>query len=678
MARRKVNINTFNPNAGVSIPGWAVESYKDTVDTGQDIVGDITKEVDRSRKDNMQFALESSKIAQRQREFEYKKDQDEYNIGRQNFIDSTSDFGNSPDDLDALEAILNNLPATGNQNLSDFYQSQRENVKRTRKVNAGIKENIRNFMLGGLDDASLKETGRDVFLDSWTMQAIKDPTGWNKNQTEYMFKQAFPQYNPDFLQSEIFKNGARAANDIFALAIMQEPGSKEAEEYFNKFNSAIEQLGGQTGAVKGDIDFDMSSDFLMQYAKDSGQDLADVNLRAGQDKDGLMTEINTFYSKPEDEEAGMIEGITDYINELFSSEPKEASGPVTISYRGKEAIAIPGSEKTDSAGNLSYELEYEDGSRERVDAKGVSDQLPEDFQQSSVSEPGIIDRTMQGIGTIGRFLSRDDADLATESGKFVGEIVKSPAVIYEAGSNFATDLLTITPEEQKSITKVANSVNNFTQAIKSSFKETYPTVDAVLAQVPRVVGAKPTEEQDAIFSSAINEIASDMKVVGVFAMNELTKGFKSKPEQTPSFEMNLAAKSMTKKSKEDYNNFVKSGGKKIVSKEVQKQIASLKKMRKKISSTPNYENKKGMISEIDKLIDRASRIRASKTAQDLFDEFNVGAQFDFDLGLEVDTQITKALRELEVEDLIRQQSPNTTSTKEDVEYFELMNSLGRN
>ena len=101
-------------------------------------------------------------------------------------------------------------------------------------------------------------------------------------------------------------------------------------------------------------------------------------------------------------------------------------------------------------------------------------------------------------------------------------------------------------------------------------------------------------------------------------------------------------------------------------------------MRKKISSTPNYENKKGMISEIDKLIDRASRIRASKTAQDLFDEFNVGAQFDFDLGLEVDTKITKALRELEVEDLIRQQSPNTTSTKEDVEYFELMNSLGRN
>ena len=43
MARRKVNINTFNPNAGVSIPGWAVESYKDTVDTVQDIVGDITK-----------------------------------------------------------------------------------------------------------------------------------------------------------------------------------------------------------------------------------------------------------------------------------------------------------------------------------------------------------------------------------------------------------------------------------------------------------------------------------------------------------------------------------------------------------------------------------------------------------------------------------------------------------
>ena len=430
MARRKVNINTFNPNAGVSIPGWAVESYKDTVDTVQDIVGDITKEVDRSRKDNMQFALESSRIAQRQKEFEYKQDQDEYNIGRQNFVDSTSDFGNSPDDLDALEAILNNLPATGNQNLSNFYQSQRENVKRTRKVNSGIKENIRNFMLGGLDDAALKETGRDVFLDSWTMQAIKDPTGWNKNQTEYMFKQAFPQYNPDFLQSEVFKNGARSANDIFALAIMQEPGSKKAEEYFNKFNSAIELLGGQTGAVKGDTDFDMSSDFLMQYAKDSGQDLADVNSRAGQDRDGLMTEINTFYSKPEDEETGIIEGITDYIEELFSSEPKEISGPATISYRGREAIAIPGSGKTDSAGNLSYNIEYEDGSRERVDARGISGQLPEGFGEQE--DVGFLDK----IASMEFPEEYKDRKLAYYAGNFselVGKITPDIVKDYAAG-----------------------------------------------------------------------------------------------------------------------------------------------------------------------------------------------------------------------------------------------------
>jgi len=430
MARRKVNINTFNPNAGVSIPGWAVESYKDTVDTVQDIVGDITKEVDRSRKDNMQFALESSRIAQRQREFEYKKDQDEYNIGRQNFMDSTSDFGNSPDDLDALEAILNNLPATGNQNLSDFYQSQRENVKRTRKVNAGIKENIRNFMLGGLDDAALKETGRDVFLDSWTMQAIKDPTGWNRNQTEYMFKQAFPQYNPDFLQSEIFKNGARAANDIFALAITQEPGSAKAEEYFNKFNSAIQQLGGQTGAIKGDIDFDMSSDFLMQYSKDSGQDLADINLRLGQDKDGLMSEINTFYSKPKDEETGIIEGITDYIEELFSSEPKEISGPATISYRGREAIAIPGSGKTDSTGKLSYNIEYEDGSRERVDARGISDQLPEGFGEQE--DVGLLDR----IASMEFPEEYKDRKLAYYAGNFnelVGKITPDVIKDYAAG-----------------------------------------------------------------------------------------------------------------------------------------------------------------------------------------------------------------------------------------------------
>ena len=66
---RKVNINTFNPNAGVSIPGWATEAYKGTVDTLENIVGDVTDTINQGRRDDMNFALEQSRIAQRKEEF---------------------------------------------------------------------------------------------------------------------------------------------------------------------------------------------------------------------------------------------------------------------------------------------------------------------------------------------------------------------------------------------------------------------------------------------------------------------------------------------------------------------------------------------------------------------------------------------------------------------------------
>ena len=130
---RKVNINTFNPQAGVSIPGWATESYKQTIDTLGDVVSDITGEVKQARKDNMAFALESSRIAQRDREFEYKKDLDDFNIAKDNFEQATIGLTGSSEDIEVFDEYIKGLPPTDNPRLQEFYDGQRELNTRRKK-----------------------------------------------------------------------------------------------------------------------------------------------------------------------------------------------------------------------------------------------------------------------------------------------------------------------------------------------------------------------------------------------------------------------------------------------------------------------------------------------------------------------------------------------------------------
>ena len=370
---RKVNINTFNPQAGVSIPGWATESYKQTIDTLGDVVSDVTGEVKQARKDNMAFALESSRIAQRDREFEYKKDLDDFNIAKDNFEQATIGLTGSSEDIDVFDEYIKGLPATDNPRLQEFYDGQRElNTRRKKDYNI-TKDNIRNLFLGGMPDAELEESGLDTRLDSWTMQYFKDPSNWNKYITEYTFKQRFPEYNPDYLTQEKTKAVMRTASDILPMLLRAEPGSKTYKKYEDQWNLAMGMIGDDAQAG---IDFSMSGNMDSQYAKDTGQTLQSIASRREQDSEGLDSEMNSYYSGGEEQDKGTLEGLGDFIESVFS----------------------------DPAGDV---------------VSGIG---------QSISDSGLgtigrfLNREEGPLGTVGRYLSREDTDLSSELDKAVGSL----------------------------------------------------------------------------------------------------------------------------------------------------------------------------------------------------------------------------------------------------------------
>ena len=141
-------------------------------------------------------------------------------------------------------------------------------------------------------------------------------------------------------------------------------------------------------------------------------------------------------------------------------------------------------------------------------------------------------------------------------------------------------------------------------------------------------------------------MAKGTKTIGLWAASELSKKFDRDDDTF------LAGRKLTGKNKEAYKEYVQSGNKKIISKEVTNQINALKKIKKKVQSVKNYKNKADVLKQIDSLIDKSSRIRASKSAREVFDEFNVGSEFDFDFEKEISSGIDRMSSEIEFENVL--------------------------
>ena len=218
----KINTKTFNPMSGVSLPGWALQSYQTTSADLADVVDSLTNAYNLQQKREQEMATDAARMAQqdrvfaqRDRDFQYKKDRDDFLDAKSNFESATSELTGSAADNVVFDTLLKSVPATDNPRLTEYYESQRAIHTRRVQDRNNVRENLRNTFLDGLPDENLSKED-EIKLDSWTMQYFKDPTGWAKNMTEHTFKQLYPEYNPDFLK----KQTTTAVFDALALNVI--------------------------------------------------------------------------------------------------------------------------------------------------------------------------------------------------------------------------------------------------------------------------------------------------------------------------------------------------------------------------------------------------------------------------------------------------------------------------
>jgi hypothetical protein len=604
----KIDTKTF---AGGSIPAWALGAYQSTARDYADIVRSITDAYDKQQS----RALQQERMDRQQEQFdetlEYNKQQDDLNrsfqqekfkyeklqqakkdqiqaeerdnaqdykdylVWKDNYGSITEGLATNPDGFDAIDSILNSTSVVGNKYIRDAVSANKVINNRSKQTFTNVRDNIRDVLFGGLSDEELSEVGSDKLLLQYTGEYLK---GGNtaKAIKEIMMSRTFDEMNPDVIQrNKSLYNRIDAAYDGLLMAI--EPDQRaffqnEIADLEGQLNTKIRAGSGFNNDQLNQIEKNPQT--IANFANSRNMSIEEVQEEM---KNGTITtkDISDFLAGRKEEEAGTIEGLNEYIDEI-------TYGP-------------------------------------------------------------------RALGTIFRYATRD---------LYIPEFLKSPIETTKGAMSEAESLIAaaIGPglgfDTEKDVKKVKQIVSNIQ-------KETGDLL----------TGGKYLADYTKQF---IDKQSKDLKTIGEFAFRNLGIDSENVSE--------LAGKMMGKESTMKWKDFVKKGRKKDIALESKKIKQSLNNMRKEIKSRSIKElpNKKEILFEIDSLIDRTSRVSASKSAKELYDAFSKGAQFDFDFGLEVESQVDKALKDLEVEELIRQQKPTTTSTKEDVEYFELMNSLGRN
>ena len=65
----KISTKTFNPMAGVSLPGWALQSYKATAGDLSDVVDSLTSAYNLQQKREADMAFDVAKLNQQESQF---------------------------------------------------------------------------------------------------------------------------------------------------------------------------------------------------------------------------------------------------------------------------------------------------------------------------------------------------------------------------------------------------------------------------------------------------------------------------------------------------------------------------------------------------------------------------------------------------------------------------------
>ena len=356
----KISTKTFNPMAGVSLPGWAIDSYQASASDLSGVVDSLTDSYNKQQDREAALALESYEMNQKQTNFDetmaYNKDnaqknrladeekqrslnkyrrdtlraselKDENDNNWREFSSKRSIIENSLKgfgigDYDDKIAILDNISTGGNSEIRNLINVEKEGAKRDKFRVEDRAKQIGNMLPRYMDTNYIDLSGSDKdFLIESSKESLNPANA--KAFQKLMINSWFPYENIDpIMEAEIDRwatQGKLIPDDdkTGALTAWQNKGL----ELQNEIAPKIEEKDRK------------------------------VNMGDDITPDG-----------------------TDVYSALYSG----------ISYNNQEVFTDPMSIMIGPGGQASYEIEFEDGRVERVDADSIEGQFPADFNRSEL------------------------------------------------------------------------------------------------------------------------------------------------------------------------------------------------------------------------------------------------------------------------------------------------------
>ena len=228
----KISTKTFNPAAGVNLPGWALEEYETTAGDLSSIVDSLTKTYERQRQQDMDYAFDVSRLRQDQRQYddtlEYTRQQDakelalknreqlrlkrdanrkheldldqfehtsminEATLGRKDIDNIIEDI--KPDQFELGIQSLEHVSDTGNPHIDDYKQSHIKRLKASRNTYQQRMNTISILMpeFAGLPLEEL-DKAKQAKLKSYTLQSMRGGA-FEKSFSQRIINNIFPEF----------------------------------------------------------------------------------------------------------------------------------------------------------------------------------------------------------------------------------------------------------------------------------------------------------------------------------------------------------------------------------------------------------------------------------------------------------------------------------------------------
>jgi len=421
-------IKTF---AGGAIPDWALSSARQTTRDLNSIVSSITDAYLRQqrlkqqqeqfdeqmqlKKDNLEYnrnlAIQQEKDLAAQRreqkrrfdtEFKFKQDRAEL-VDVISSIESATTLTDL-NSFDTKTTYLNTLKENPEYLDNEFVQNRIDTeIQKTNRDKASfitVRKNVKEFMFPDMNDDEIDEMGGSISINAITQKYIQDPdnffgTARSKQLNNSYLSNAFPGFN--FTNDKDQKAVTDALASINNQMLQLDSSSPEYARLDGVRSGMISRLEKAYPSPELNLPPLINNpQILKDYSDKSGLTLAEINAKIA---DGSLTEEDILGTKSDTKKSDtvlgvsnfnpetqatikneLVEGAQDFVNSLTgfftpTSDNAVIDGPQELSFNGLRALTVPGSEKTDEAGNVSIELSFEDRPNERVAMSAIQDQL---------------------------------------------------------------------------------------------------------------------------------------------------------------------------------------------------------------------------------------------------------------------------------------------------------------